>query len=72
MNKKRTAIIRILYQDRKIIAYHWIDVRPPKINELVDRINSLIQLEKYVYQKRGAIKKFEGVWFSWLSYYDIT
>lgn len=60
------AISRMLFQARKLIAYHWLRPSPPTLREYVDRMNHIIRLERGVYLKRKASHKYEAIWGPWL------
>lgn len=60
------GILRMLFQARKLIAFHWLRPSPPTKREYVARLNHIIRLEKGVYLKRKALHKFETIWGPWL------
>lgn len=57
------AISRMLFQARKLIAYHWLRPSPPTLREYVALMNHIIRLERGVYLKRKASHKYEAIWF---------
>lgn len=63
---EKLAIARILFMARKVIAYHWLDSAPPTRQELVNKVNWLLLLERGVYLKRHSPYKFEKMWAKWL------
>lgn len=63
---EKLAVSRILYMARKVIAFHWLDSEPPTKQELVNKVNWLLLMERGIYLKRGATKKFEKLWARWL------
>lgn len=60
------GILRMLFQARKLIAFHWLRPSPPTMREYIARLNHVIRLEKGVYIKRKAPQKFENIWGPWL------
>lgn len=36
--EEKTAIARILFMARKVIAFHWLDISPPTIQELINKL----------------------------------
>lgn len=62
----RVAVARMLFMVRKVIAQHWLDVSAPSIAEYVNKINWLVETERGIYLKRGAIGKFEKLWARWI------
>lgn len=63
---EQLAIARLLYMARKVIAYHWLDSDPPVLQEFIGKVNWLLLLERGIYLKRGAIRKFDSVWAKWM------
>lgn len=63
---EKIAIARILFMARKGIAFHWLDSNPPTIQELINKVNWLITLEKGIYLKRGTPHKYDKIWTKWL------
>lgn len=61
-----TAILRLLYVARKLIAQLWIIPRVPTRGKWVDNINKLLIREKFTYQHRNIPRKFCSLWKSWL------
>lgn len=64
---EKLAIARILFMARKVIAYHWLDSAPPVKQELINKVNWLLQLERGIYLKRNSSSKFEKMWAKWLN-----
>lgn len=60
------GILRMLFQARKLIAFHWLRPSPPTVREYTIRMNHIIRLERGVYLKRKASPKFEKIWGPWL------
>lgn len=63
---EKIAIARILFMARKVIAYHWLDSAPPIRQELINKVNWLLLLERGIYLKRHSPYKFEKMWAKWL------
>lgn len=59
------AIIRCLYQARKLIAKAWLSALPPTPEEWVRTMNSVVRTEKTIYIRRGSYKKFSRIWELW-------
>lgn len=62
----QTAIIRCLFQRKKLIARKWHAKDPPTVVEWMNEVKDVIGKEKCIYGKRGNIKKFEKIWTLWL------
>lgn len=62
----KVSVARLLFMARKLIAQHWLDVTSPSRAEYVNKVNWLIELEKGIYLKRGALSKFEKLWAPWV------
>lgn len=60
------GVSRMLFQARKLLAFHWIDPSPPTVTEYIKRMNHILRLEEGVYKKRNALHKFERIWGPWL------
>lgn len=60
------AVLRCLFQARKLIAQRWQSRRPPSVSEWIHTINEVIWKEKVVYIKRGNLREFEKMWGPWL------
>lgn len=52
------SISRMIFQTRKLIAFHWLCPIPPTSPEYVARLNNIIRLEKGVYVNRKATHTF--------------
>lgn len=64
-----TAVLRLLYIARKLIAQYWIVSRVPTRWQWVELVNKLLIREKLTYQHRNVSRKFYSMWQSWL---DVT
>ena len=66
--KKTTtvALLRCLFQARKLIMTRWQAITPPAIREWFGAVNETICKERAVYTKRGDLKEFEEMWRPWL------
>lgn len=60
------AVLRCLFQARKLIAHRWQSVMPPTCGERVKVIKETSWKEKFIYIKRGNLKQFEKIWKLWL------
>lgn len=58
----QTAIIRGLFQGKKLIARKWQTKDPLMVVVWVKEVREVIGKEKYIYKKRGNYKKFEKIW----------
>ena len=65
-DNSRQAILRALFQARRLILRHWKAVDPPTLKEWITQMGDTIRMERYVYQHRGCSRKFEQVWAPWL------
>lgn len=61
-----TAIIRLLYVARKLIARYWITSRVPTRQQWIDQVNKMLIREKLTYQHRKVPRKFYTLWQDWL------
>lgn len=61
-----TAVLRLLYIARKLIAQLWITPRVPTGKQWVEQVNKLLIREKLTYQHRKAPRKFYSLWQAWL------
>lgn len=61
-----TAVLRLLYMARKLIALWWITPRVPTRGKWVDSVNKLLIREKLAYQHRKVPQKFYSIWQAWL------
>lgn len=66
--KKSTtvAILRCLFQARKIIAMRWQLRTPPVVRDWISAINETICKEKAAYIKRGYLKEYNRMWMPWV------
>lgn len=64
----QTAIIRCLFQGRKIIARKWQKKDPPTIGEWRREVQDTIIKEEFWYRRRGSLKKHKNVWKLWLEH----
>lgn len=62
----KQAIGRALFQAPKQILLHWKDVNPPSLKEWIAQMEDMLCLEKYFFQCRGSLCKFDKSWSSWL------
>lgn len=63
----RIGITSALFQARKLILRHWKSEEPPAVREWVKQMGNAIRLEKYIYQHRGSMRKFDKMWTHWLN-----
>lgn len=61
-----TAVIRCLYQARKLIAQSWLSAAPPTSGDWVRTMNTLVRIERTTYTRRGSYKKFTKIWELWI------
>lgn len=61
----QVAILRCLFQARKLIAQRWQSVLPPSSREWESDMNETIWKEKSVYVRQNSIKKYEEIWKPW-------
>lgn len=61
-----TAILRLLYVARKLMAQLWIMSRVPTRVQRVEGVNKLLIREKLTYQHRNVPHKFYSMWQVWL------
>lgn len=59
------GIFHLLFQARKLLAFHLIQSSPSSISEYINRLNQIMQLVKGIYRKRNEIHKFEVIWGQW-------
>lgn len=57
-----TAVVRCLYQARKLIAQSWLSVVPPTPEEWVRTIDALVRTERTTYTRRGSYRKYIKIW----------
>lgn len=62
----KTAVLRCLYQARKLIMQRWQTILPPTVEEWVKIVNDIVWKERALYVRRGNLKKFEKMWNPWL------
>lgn len=60
------AVLRCLFQARKLIAQRWKAKKPSTVREWVSIVTEMIWREKTVYTRRRNIKDFKKVWGPWL------
>lgn len=58
----QTAIIRCLFQGRKIIARKWQAKEPPTVGEWRREVKDMIIKEEFWYRRRGNLKKHKSIW----------
>ena len=66
MTSTSKAVLRCLFQARKLIAQRWQAGNPPSVKEWVNVVTETIWKEKVVYTKRGNIREFGKMWNPWL------
>lgn len=59
------AILRCLFQARKLIALKWQSRKPPAVSKWINTINETELKEKLTYIKRGNLREFEKMWRVW-------
>lgn len=60
------AVVRCLYQARKLIAQSWLSVVPPTPEDWVRTIDALVRTEKIIHTRRGSYRKYVKIWKLWL------
>ena len=61
-----TAILRVLFLARKLIARKWLSVAAPTHIEWITSVNDSLVREQLAYKHRGSPGKFENIWDPWL------
>lgn len=59
---KRVAFSRALFQARKVILLEWKSATSPSFKTWVTHMGGSLILERYIYQHRGRLNKFEKLW----------
>ncbi|PIO12292.1 hypothetical protein AB205_0045360 [Aquarana catesbeiana] len=62
----QTAIIRCLFQGKKLIARKWQAKDPLTMAEWMKEVKDMIMKEKLWYGKIGSMKKYKSIWKLWL------
>lgn len=57
-NIKFKAVLRCLFQARKVIAQRWQAEKPPSKDDWFRTVSETVWKEKVVYARRGNIKEF--------------
>lgn len=65
-NSTTIAILRCLFQARKIIATRRQSRAPPTVRDWIGVMNETTCKERAVYTKRGNLKEFDKMWRLWL------
>lgn len=61
----RVAFSRALFQARKLILMGWKSTLPPTSNSWIAHMGQTLIREKYIYQHRGCLGRFERIWSKW-------
>lgn len=59
------AILRCLFQARRLIAQKWQFTIPPSSREWEQVMNVVMLKERTSYIRQGALKKFNKIWEMW-------
>lgn len=62
-----TAILRLLFLARKLIARKWLSPVPPTHAEWIREVNDTLVRENLTFQHRGAPQKCNSIWEPWLN-----